>query len=250
MSPNKSLYNLFINYKMANKSTWWSVTAFGDEIPLLENSEFPEFVAKVHGGREECPETKREHFQGAVQCRRQVRLAQLKGWLPRAHFEPARDRLALKKYVMKAETAVGEKTTQENTVQHVSMESLMIKMANYWDEEEYIQIWNKEENHKLAFKYCYWRMVNLILEECPEYRKVCQLFARSDTVSLWENTRSTWLKVAEGYSITPPQEGHAENIIVRLDINGEADAEQEVRQASPGASQVSARTERSGSECQ
>jgi len=206
----------------SEKSTWWSVTAFNDEILLLENSEYPEFVAKVHGGREECPTTKKEHFQGALQCRRQVRLSQLKSWLPRAHFEPARDRLALKKYVMKEETAVGEKKTIDNNVQHVTMESLMVKMAHYWDEEAFIEDWNKSENTKLSFKSVYWKMVNRILEDCPEYRKVCQLFARSDTISLWEHTRSTWLKVAEGYSITPPQEGHVsgENKIVQLDIDG------------------------------
>lgn len=205
---------------MTDKSTWWSVTAFGDEIPLLELTEFPEFVSKVHGGREECPETKREHFQGAIQCRRQVRLSQLKSWLPRAHFEPARDKLALKKYVMKAETATGEKKTVDNMVQHISMESLMVKMARYWDEEAYIEDWNKTENTKLSFKSSYWTMVNLILEDCPEYRKVCQLFARSDTISLWEHTRVTWMRVEETYSITSPIEGHPQNIIVTLDING------------------------------
>jgi len=212
-----------IIYNM-NKSTWWSVTAFGTEIDLLENSEYPEFVAKVHGGREACPETGRVHFQGALQCRRQVRMTQIKAWLPTAHLEPARDRLALKKYVMKEETAVGEKQTIDNNVQHISMEALMVKMANYWSEDDYIKDWEKTENTKSSFKSCYWEMVNRILEECPEYRKVCQLFARSDTVSLWEHTRGTWLKVAEGYSITPPQEGHtAGNIIFSpVSTNGQS----------------------------
>lgn len=205
---------------MADKSTWWSVTAYNDEIQLLETGVYPEFVAKVHGGREECPSTGKVHFQGALQCRRQVRLTQLKGWLPTAHFEPARDRLALKKYAMKQDTAVGEKKTTDNVVQHISMEMLMVKMAQYWDEDAYIADWEKTENTKLSFKSCYWAMVNRMLLDCPEYRKVCQLFARSDTVSLWEHTRATWLEVAEGYSITPLQEGHlAVNEIVELNSN-------------------------------
>lgn len=97
------------------KSTWWSVTAFNNEIALLEDSErMPPFVKKVFGGREECPKTKTLHFQGALQCNQQVRMSQIKSWLKTAHLEPARDKECLKKYAMKAETAVGEKTVTVN----------------------------------------------------------------------------------------------------------------------------------------
>jgi len=95
---------------MSDKATWWSVTAFGDEILLLEDpSRFPSWVAKVYGGREECPDTKSIHFQGALQLHTQQRLSKLKSWLPTAHFEIARKVEALKKYAMKSETAVSEK---------------------------------------------------------------------------------------------------------------------------------------------
>jgi len=95
---------------MSDKATWWSVTAFGDEILLLEDiSGYPHWVATVYGGREECPETKSVHFQGALQCYSQQRLAKLKSWLPTAHFEIARKVEALKKYAMKSETAISEK---------------------------------------------------------------------------------------------------------------------------------------------
>lgn len=208
-----------VDIHMSFKSTWWSVTAFNDDIVLLEATEFPEFVAKVHGGREACPKSGRIHFQGAIQCRRQVRRSQLKAWLPTAHLEPAIKPDRLKEYALKEETAVGEKKTVDNPVQHISMEVLMMKMAEHWDEEGFIEDWKKTENTKLSFKSAYWKMVNEMLTMYPQYRKVCQLFARSDTISLWEHTRPTWLAVAEGYSITPPQVAPpAENIIVAPSI--------------------------------
>lgn len=191
---------------MSNKSTWWSVTAYSAEISLLESNEFPEFVGKVFGGREACPTTGREHFQGAIQCRRQVRLAQLKQWLPTAHLEPARDRLALRRYVMKEETAVGPKVSRENDVQQVSVKQILLRLAGVWDEDEYIRTWNDVEDAKKAFEACYWHCVRQLLRDVPSFREVPHLFARSDVVTVWRHTRSVWTEVIEegGYSITPP----------------------------------------------
>lgn len=97
------------------RSTWWSVTAFNEEIALLEDTDhLPPFVKKIYGGREECPKTNKLHFQGALQCNVQVRMSQIKSWLKTAHLEPARDKECLKQYAMKDNTAVGEKTVTVN----------------------------------------------------------------------------------------------------------------------------------------
>jgi len=112
------------------KSTWWSVTAFNNEIDILEcNSQWPDWVKSVHGGRERCPETDRVHFQGAIQCHQQQRLSKFKGWLPTAHLEPARSVEALKKYVMKSETAIGPKVIQTNALPHLAAHLILIKIA-------------------------------------------------------------------------------------------------------------------------
>lgn len=118
-----------------NKSTWWSVTAFGDEIELMKGPKFPEWVKAVYGGEEECPETKRRHFQGAVQCYTQVRLSKFKSWLATAHLEPAKQEHALKKYVMKAETAIGEKSVRENMVPHMSAQDICMLLARQTDNQ-------------------------------------------------------------------------------------------------------------------
>lgn len=110
-------------------STWWSVTAFNDEIEIMEKPPYPAFVRKVFGGRETCPETGKLHFQGAVQCWNAVRLTQFKSWLPTAHLEPAKHKDALQKYAMKQETAVGEKKVQENTLPHFSADKICEQIA-------------------------------------------------------------------------------------------------------------------------
>ena len=96
---------------MADKATWWSITEFDEEyMAILEDAnKYPDWVAKVYGGREKCPDTQRIHFQGAIQCHGQHRFGKIKGWLPKAHIEAAKSAVALKKYAMKEETAISEK---------------------------------------------------------------------------------------------------------------------------------------------
>jgi len=190
----------------SDKSTWWSVTAFNGEIELLEKGEFPDYIQKVYGGKEECPDTKKIHFQGAVQCRRQVRLTQLKKWLPTAHFEIAHNKDALKKYAMKEETAIGPKTERQNEIPLITVERILYKLAEVWDADLYLKY--VEEDPKDAFKSAYWSTVREILSDFPEYRKVCHIFARADVITLWDRTRGVWLNLSqeEANSITasPP----------------------------------------------
>jgi len=202
---------------MTDKATWWSVTAYNDEIAMLEKGEFPTYVKAVYGGREECPETKRIHFQGAIQLRSQQRLGTLKKWLPTAHFEVARNKDAIKKYAMKEETAVGPKTEKINEVEHISVEKIMLKLADEWDPDVYAEyIEQYTDDLKEAFKQSYWHTARNILRKNPDYRKVCHIFARSDVITLWDRTRSVWLAVKdEGNSITPEAPGSE---LISLDI--------------------------------
>lgn len=88
----------------------WSVTAFDAEIDMVQDqSNWPSFVSSVAGGKEKCPKTDKIHFQGCVVLNTTQRLGAMKKWLPKAHWEPARSKEALKKYAMKTETSVGEK---------------------------------------------------------------------------------------------------------------------------------------------
>jgi len=113
-----------------DKATWWSITAFSEpEIEQLNGKQYPDWVLKVYGGMESCPDTGRLHFQGAVQARRQVRFSQVKSWLATAHLEPARSSEALRKYAMKEETAIGEKIERENQTPYYAPGDLLMMLA-------------------------------------------------------------------------------------------------------------------------
>lgn len=124
---------------MTAKSTWWSITAFDEEIALCEGV-LPEFAKAIHGGRETCPTTGRLHFQGALQCFEQVRMAKIKSWLKKAHLEPARSAEALKKYAMKTDTAAGEKKERVNPIPHYTAHEICLLLAQT-DRQPVIGFW-------------------------------------------------------------------------------------------------------------
>ena len=87
----------------------WSVTAFNDEIELIQDkNKWPPFVKSLAGGLEKGKEGTL-HFQGCLKLYTTQRLSALKKWLPTAHLEPAKAPEKLHAYAMKLDTAVGEK---------------------------------------------------------------------------------------------------------------------------------------------
>lgn len=167
---------------MSDKSIWWSVTAWTDpsgnwdDIALCEG-ELPEFVRAIYGGREECPETGRLHFQGAVQCYQQQRMAKLKTWLKHTKLQPARSEEALKKYVMKAETAVGPKTIRENPIRHVLAHDMCLLLARQTDSQT----------------TGFWTRVNMILDKSPE---LAGQLMNPSLRNFYEKTELVWLRKA------------------------------------------------------
>lgn len=156
---------------MQDKSTWWSITVFGDEIALVEDEKlWPSFVEKVFGGREECPDTKRVHFQGAVKCRQQQRFSAIKKWLPTTHIEVARSSEALKKYAMKEDTAVGLKEERSNPRVYLTMAQALLKVASVvyvnmelFNIRQYNAMDQKDYDAKKFYEAEYWLAVNKIL---------------------------------------------------------------------------------------
>lgn len=153
--------------------TWWSVTAFNEEIELLEG-QLPEYIRKVYGGREKCPDTGTIHFQGAIQCYDQQRRCKLKTWLKKAHLEPARCKEALKKYAMKEETAIGEKTIRENTTPHYSAHEMCLMLARQTDRQT----------------DGFWTRANKILSKTPE---LAGQLMNPSLRNFFEKTQKTWM---------------------------------------------------------
>jgi len=156
------------------KSIWWSVTAFGEEIALCEGT-LPEYVRTIYGGREKCPSTGTEHFQGAIQCYEQVRMAKFKSWLKRAHLEPARSNEALKKYAMKTETSIGEKTIRPNTLPHYSAHELCTLIGRQTGQTDF------------------WPRVRKILKEQPG---LAGQLMNPSLRNFYEKTQDVWVKLA------------------------------------------------------
>lgn len=184
--------------KTTDKATWWSVTAFSEaEIELLNGTQYPDWVSKVYGGVESCPDTGRLHFQGAIQARRQVRFTQVKSWLGTAHIEPARNKDALRKYVMKEETAVGEKIERENATPYFRAHELLRKIAikrrqaDRQTEEGFVQV-----NPKSPAKAAYWWCVKQVLKDDPT---LISAYMNPSLEKAWVGTSEFWIsEVVEG----------------------------------------------------
>lgn len=185
------------------RSSCWSVTAFNEDIPRLEDKEnFPNFVKEVWGGRETAPTTGTLHFQGAVVCNTQVRFSALKKWLPQAHIEPAMRANCLKKYCMKEETAAGIKQVLSNPDKFLKFHDALIFLSRHVD----YTAWISE-----APRTWYNRACIEIFMTKPE---LAGLFANPTMRRLYEDTWVAWKywsdKEKEGGpsvhedSITPP----------------------------------------------
>jgi len=170
------------------RSTWWSVTAFKpDEIDKLkDNQHYPTCIKTVFGGLERCPETNREHFQGAIQCHQQQRMSAFKTWLPTAHLEPAHYAEALRKYAMKADTAIEEKKERTNPTPHFSCDEIMLMAANEikdeWDE---ISTTQKDDGWKIA--------VNRLLRKNT---KLAGQLQNPSNRAFWILSCHTWVQTA------------------------------------------------------
>jgi len=173
------------------KSVWWSVTAFGDEIELCEGT-LPNYVKAIYGGRETAPTTGTLHFQGAIQLHEQSRMAKLKSWLPRAHLEPCHHKDALVNYVMKSDTAAGEKVIRTNPVKHYNAEEMCLRLAQASID------YPKDETDRQTD---YWRRVRLILAESPE---LAGQLMNPSLRSFFIHTASVWIDRAIVLQPDPP----------------------------------------------
>ena len=111
----------------------------------------------------------------------QVRLSQIKSWLPTAHLQPARQVEALQKYAMKPQTAVGEKKVVENTLPHFSANQIceMIAMAI---------LSNKGQTDRQTDSF--WKGVKIILQDSPE---LAGQLMNPSLRNFFKNTEQVWI---------------------------------------------------------
>jgi len=161
------------------RSQWWCITAYEDKFPLIEDAtKYPKCVKSVYGGREKCPTTDRLHWQGAVECHGQQRASFFRDWLPGVHFEKARCKESLKKYCLKADTAVGPKGVIDNPEEYMTMDRGMMYLAEVSLDKD-TDPTNEE----------YWELVNMAIRLRP---KLISMYASPAFRTAWNQTRRTW----------------------------------------------------------
>lgn len=201
------------------RSCWWSITAYNDEIEVLEKPPFPHFIKTVYGGREVCPTTGRLHFQGAIQTD-YVRFSQIKNWLPTAHIEPARDKKALQRYVLKSETAVGEKGVKVNPgagrlahdiLKYIARAELVQKMSNP-------TVWGLLPGPQEQFD----ATINFMLRREPE---LAGQLMNPSLRNFYIRTKDSWLFHAAAEGIVLPEGGGPSVLHDEPDVDNDSGSE-------------------------
>jgi len=197
-----------------SKGTTWMICTFNEgEQAMLAAGKYPEWVDKVYGGLEECPTSKKIHFQGMLKCRSQQRFSAIKKFLPKARIEPAKNAEALRKYSMKAETSVGDKLVHSNNTPYYTLEMLL----------KLIAVTPEGANRGDDWKATFWLKVNNILMDKPY---LVGALVKPDVIRAWEYTRNVWithmtdpetnkLMGEEAIVLQPPQANGA-NVIVHV----------------------------------
>lgn len=196
-----------------SKSTRWSITVQYDPFYYADMDAFVadpkkmptwnEIIAEIGWQDEIAPTTGQHHRQGYLRTVRQVRMTQLKKLMPTAHFEIAKDWLALKQYCQKTDS----RDPSGNVVKFTSntkysIAQLMIKFATLLIEHGHVDV---DDYQSTLYRYCdntakqYWTLASFILEEDPE---LAGLVGQPLPQNLWKNCRSTWLKLAETEAIS------------------------------------------------
>jgi len=112
------------------KATLWSITDFNEE---YKTAVLPSGW-KLEGQLEKCPDTGKEHYQGALKTP-QCRFSAIKKIFPKAHIEICRDRNKLLNYVHKTETRIQEVETKVSEIPTVWDYSRSI--AEKWNESDF-----------------------------------------------------------------------------------------------------------------
>lgn len=88
------------------RSSRWEFTAYENQWHLFREGKMPPNLAEWGWNPEKCPTTGRNHYQGYLRTKQQVRRSALVDQFPGVHFEVARNWQALKNYSSKEDTRI------------------------------------------------------------------------------------------------------------------------------------------------
>lgn len=184
------------------RGSWWG--------PCTLNNPTEQDRQTIHGpaprwlrmikGQDEIGDNGTLHIQFVVNTR-QIRMSQLKAWLPRAHFELARNENAVANYCAKGPTSVPDTQFEHNYVNenaNKTMADIMLMIADAADqlsERTRERLAKQDEQGKImykpqeVFKLEYWDSVEMLL--CEDENLV-GLLTQPQYERAWVNTRKVW----------------------------------------------------------
>lgn len=181
------------------RASWWCITAHTEKnmCTLNERLNVPQCVKAIYGGNERGSETDKLHGQFAVHTF-QSRAAVIADWLPGSHIEKAKSAVAARKYAMKSDTAVGEKTVWENpdVDDYMTMDVLLELLAKNileWKPHDSLSV-------KKLYHAEFWYGVSSIIKEKPA---LISVYSQPQMYRAWENTREVWIQRAKSIVLLP-----------------------------------------------
>lgn len=181
------------------RASWWLGTLNN---PTVEDRQTisgpaPRWLRMIKG-QDEVGESGTLHIQFAVNTQ-QIRLSQLKTWLPRAHFEVARNQNAVANYVNKSETAVPDTQFEYNYVTenaNRTFAQVMRLLAENADVEKTNRILRTPDGSGRipspveVYTREYWETVRTVL---AQDENLVGLLTQPQYLTAWKNTRDVWL---------------------------------------------------------
>lgn len=174
-----------------SKSQRWAFTAYEQDWDCFKV--MPELVAEWGWQEEECPETKRHHYQGYMRLKRQARLAQLKKIFPTTHFEIAKNWDALVNYCKKTETAVDGTQRYEVGTKYLSMSDALIQVATNRPDIDFSNC-ESTEDYKRLYIYEYDTAVGVLLRRDPN---LIGIYSQPQYERAYTKWRSVWVEKAD-----------------------------------------------------
>lgn len=179
--------------RQTDKTSRWAFTAYVEQWPLFEV--MPELISQWGWQKEICPDTLREHYQGYILTKRQVRFAQLSKIFPKVHIEAARNWDALLNYCKKLESAVpGSQVIQSNASVSMTMADALMKLAAhvpFRQPVDWLNSQNPLKDLEEQIKQEFWAAVNSILRIDPNS---VGLWTQPQYYRAWINTRQVWME--------------------------------------------------------
>lgn len=183
--------------RQTDKTTRWAFTAYEPQWDLFK--QIPDIVKEWGWQTEECPETKRKHYQGYIMTRTQQRHSAMRKALPGVHIEAARNWSALLNYCKKEESAVpGTQVKQENSRKYLQFSDALMRIANAYIAKP---IDNELATYEEWFQARFAAAVMDLLVANPDD---VSLYSNPQVFRAWKLTHAFWLrKVYHSQEVCP-----------------------------------------------